>query len=185
MEKFNMSSNSFTSIIEKIFRQNGCWSRLKGELSVYYWPRVAGKEIAAKVEAVRYRNGFLYLQTENPALAHQVSLLSAEIVKRFQKILGKNIIKGIKIKIGTISLSKTRNISQEINCSLTETEKDLIENCSKTLQDPDLATIFSKLIDSFYRNQKQILAEGGQRCQNCRTVISGDYLYCPCCQMKI
>lgn len=180
-----MSVISFISIIEKIFRQNGCWSRLKGELSVYYWPRVAGTEIAAKVEAVRYRSGFLYLQTENPALAHQVSLLSVEIVKRFQKILGKNIIKGIKIKIGAVSLSENRNNSKAINYSLTEAEKELVQKCSKTLQDPDLAGSFSKLIHSFYLSQKQVLAEGGHRCQNCYTVISGDYQYCPCCQMKV
>lgn len=173
------------SIIEKFFRKNGSWSRLKGELSVYYWPRVAGTEIASKVEAVRYRNGFLYLQTENPALAHQVSLLSVEIVKRFQKILGKNIIKGIKIKIGTVSLSKTRNNPRKVKYSLTETEKGIIENCSTTIQDPGLAETFSKLIYSFYLNQKQVLAEGGHHCQNCQTVITGDYRYCPCCQMKI
>lgn len=180
-----MSDIRFISIIEKIFRQNGCWTRLKGELSVYYWPRVAGTEIAAKVEAVRYHNGFLYLRTENPALAHQVSLLSLEIVKRFQKILGKNIIKGIKIKIGTVSISKTRNDSKKKYYSLTEAEKELIEKYSKTIQDPDLAGSFSKLIHSFYQSQKQILAEGGHRCQNCRAVIAGDYQYCPCCQMKV
>jgi hypothetical protein len=172
-------------IIEKIFRQNGSWSRLKGELSVYYWPRVAGNEIASKVEAVRYRNGFLYLQTENPVLAHQVSLLSVEIVKRFQKILGKNIIKGIKVKIGTVSLSKTRIIPRKVNYSLTEAEKGMIENCSTPLQDPGLAGTFSKLIYSFYINQKKVLDEGGHRCQNCQTVITGDYRYCPCCQMKL
>lgn len=180
-----MSDISFMSIIEKIFRQNGSWTRLKGELSVYYWPRVAGTEIASKVEAVRYHNGFLYLRTENPALAHQVSLLSMEIVKRFQKILGKNIIKGIKIKIGAVSFINTPSKSNEINCSLTEAEKEKIERYSETIQDPVLARSFSKLIYSFYQSQKQILAEGGHHCQKCRTVISGDYQYCPCCQMKV
>ncbi len=180
-----MPSDSFKSIIEKIFRQNGSWSRLKGEMSVYYWPRIAGAEIAAKVEAVRYRNGFLYLQTENPALAHQVSLLTLEIIKRFQKVLGKNIIKGIKIKIGATTLPKKHTFSSVNDYPLTDGEKNIIENCSNTLKDPDLSSIMVKLIQSFYQNQKQVLAEGGHRCQNCHTVITGDYLYCPCCQIKI
>lgn len=180
-----MYSESFTNIIEKLFRKNGGWSRLKGELSVYYWPRIAGPEIASKVEAIRYRNGFLYLQTENPALAHQVSLFAPDIIKRFQKVLGKSVIKGIKLKIGPVALKNKHQFTEKIDYTLTEDEKTLIKECSRTLSDPDLAENFSKLIQAFYQNQKQVLAEGGHRCSNCQTVITGEYLYCPCCQIKL
>lgn len=180
-----MSSSSFTNIIERIFRQNGGWSRLKGELSVYYWPRVAGPEIADKVEAVRFGNGFLYLQTENPALAHQVYLFTADIVKRYQKILGKGIIKGIKVKIGPVSFGKKEKTASKIDYQLSEGEIKLIKDCSYQLTDPDLADRFSKLIQAFYINQKRVLADGGHRCSNCQTVISGEYLNCPSCQIKL
>lgn len=180
-----MSSSSFNYIIERIFRQNGGWSRLKGELSVYYWPRVAGPEIAGKVEAIRFYNGLLYLQTENPALAHQVSLFTIEIIKRYQKVLGKGIIKGIKIKIGPVSIKKKEKLTPKEDYQLTECEIKLIKDCSNTLQDTDLADRFSKLILAFYINQKQVLADGGHRCSNCQTVITGEYLYCPCCQIKL
>lgn len=180
-----MSNSSFTNIIEGIFRQNRGWSRLKGELSVYYWPRVAGPEIAGKVEAIRYYNGFLYLQTENPALAHQVSLFSPDIVKRFQKVLGKGVIKGIKIKIGPVKLEQRRSPLLKKEYPLTEGEQKLIHECAAEIKDPDLAEQFLKLIQAFYQNQKQVLAEGGHRCSNCQTVIAGDYLYCPSCQIKL
>ncbi|MGE5605607.1 MAG: DciA family protein [Bacteroidota bacterium] len=180
-----MLNSSFNNIIERIFRQNGGWFRLKGELSVYYWPRVAGPEIAGKVKAIRYYNGFLYLQTENPALAHQVSLFSLEIVKRFQKVLGKGVIKGIKIKIGPVALEQREHALPKKDYPLTEREEKLIHDCADKLEDPDLAEHFSKLIQAFYQNQKQVLAEGGHRCSSCQTVISGEYLYCPSCQIKL
>ena len=180
-----MSNSSFTNIIEGIFRQNGGWSRLKGELSVYYWPRIAGPEIAGKVEAIRYYNGFLYLQTENPALAHQVSLFSSDIIKRFQKVLGKGVIKGIKIKIGPVKLEQRRSSLPKKEYPLTEGEQTLIHECAANIKDPDLAEHFLKLIQAFYQNQKQVLAEGGHRCSNCQTVIAGEYLYCPSCQIKL
>lgn len=180
-----MSNSSFTNIIERIFRQNGGWSRLKGELSVYYWPRVAGPEIAGKVKALRYYNGFLYLQTENPALAHQVSLFSLDIVKRFQRVLGKGVVKGIKIKIGPVAMAQKENSVPKIDHPITAEEQKLINECTDKLKDPDLAEHFSKLIQAFYQNQKQVLAEGGHRCSNCQTVISGEYLYCPSCQIKL
>ena len=180
-----MSNSRFTNIIEQIFRRNGGWSRLKGELSVYYWPRVAGPAIAGKVEATRYYKGCLYLQTENPALAHQVSLFVPDIIKRFQRLLGKGIIKGIRVKIGPVS-SKTegRPLSKK-EYSLTENEQQLIHDCTDTIKDPALADQFSKLIQAFYQNQKKVLDEGGRRCSSCHAVISGEYLYCPSCQIKL
>ncbi len=180
-----MSNSSFTNVIERIFRQNGGWSRLKGGLSVYYWPRVAGPEIASKVQAIRFYNGILYLQTENPALAHQVSLFSPDIVKRFQRVLGKGIIKGIKIRIGPVKLGRIRQPFPKTDYPLTEGEQRLINDCVEKLNDPDLAAHFSKLIKVFYQKQKQILAEGGHRCSNCQTAISEEYLYCPSCQTKL
>ena len=180
-----MSNSSFTNIIEKIFKQNGGWSRIKGELSVYYWPRVAGPEIAGKVEAVRYYNGFLYLQTENPALAHQVSLFSLDIVKRFHRVLGKGVVKGIKVRIGPVALKQRRISLPKKDFPLTEGEQKMVHDCAARLKDPDLAENFSKLIKAFYQNQKHVLAEGGHRCSNCQTVISEEYLYCPSCQIKL
>ncbi len=180
-----MSSSSFTNIIEQIFRRNGGWSRLKGELSVYYWPRVAGPEIAGKVEATRYYKGFLYLQTENPALAHQVSLFVPDIIERFQRLLGKGIIKGIRVKIGPVSIKSEGRLLSTKEYSLTEDEQKLIHDCTDTLRDPALAEGFSKLIRTFYQNQKKVLNEGGRRCSSCKAVISGEYLYCPSCEIKL
>ena len=172
-----MSNSSFTNIIEKIFRQNGGWSRLKGELSVYYWPRVVGPEIAGRVEAIRYYNGILYLQTENPALAHQVSLFALDIIKRFQRVLGRGVVKGIKIKIGPVAIEPTEDPLPKKEYPLSEGEQKLIRECAEQLKDFDLAARFSNLIQAFYRNQKQVLAKGGHRCTNCQTVISREYLY--------
>lgn len=179
-----MSQTSFTAIIENIFRRNGGWTRLKGELSVYYWPRIAGPEIANKVEAIRYRNGLLYLQTENPSLAHQVSLLSLDILKRYRKVLGSKVIKGIKVKIGPVKINPKPNPGVNPAYELTEKERELIRKCSDTLKDDDLGVQFSKLIAAFYRNQKRILAEGGHRCSTCQTAISREYQNCSCCQSE-
>jgi hypothetical protein len=101
--------NSCSVIIEKVLRQTGSLQRIKAELSVYYWPRVAGMEIAKKVVAICYCGGYLYLKTESPTLAHQVMMLNRDIMKRYHHLIGSNVIKGIKIKIGSIDLPKEEN----------------------------------------------------------------------------
>ena len=179
-----MASSAFESIIEKYFRHNGGWLRIKGELAVYYWPRIAGAELAKKVNAIRYRDGGLFLETENPALAHQVTLLSQEIIERYQNVLGRGIIKQIKVKIGTIkrtSEAETPIISAALS---TETEES-IAACEENISDLRLAETFARFMKKSYQNRERIRAKGGSTCLSCGIVIQKDFPYCPCCENKI
>lgn len=181
-----MSNSSFSSLIEKFFQRNGGWLRIKGELAVYYWPRIAGPEIAQRVEAVRYLNGFLFLQTENPSLAHQITMLSSDIIKRYQKVLGTGVVKSIKIKIGTITenLSPvTESNSQEQE--LSGEENFLIRQCSETIRDPEIAAKFSKFMKKGIQVKKSKLVKGGSNCLSCGVIVEKEFNYCPCCERKI
>lgn len=180
-----MSNNSFTSIIEKHFRNNGGWPRIKGELAVFYWPRIAGPDLAAKVEALRYQEGYLYLQTENPALAHQLSMMNLDIIKKYQKVLGRGVIKSIKVKIGTITQTPPVFSSPKEDALLSSTEEKAIETCAQPISDSDVAARFKDLMKKVIQNQKKVLEDGGHRCLSCQAVIQGSYNYCPCCEYKI
>lgn len=178
-----MANQNLTQIIEKIFRHQGGWTRLKGELAVYYWPRIAGPDLATKVEALRFRDGNLYLQTDNPALAHQVSLLNYDIVNRFQRILGRGVVKTIKIKIApTTPIVQSKEISV---VELSETDQTLINECCKEISDEELAAPFRKMMRQVKTRNQRLLKEAGTICRSCNTVITSDYAYCPCCERQI
>ena len=179
-----MSINSFSAIIEKHFRHNGGWLRLRGEMAVYYWPRIAGNDIAGKVEAIRYRDGYLHLQTDNPALAHQLTLLSLDIVKKYRKLLGEGIVKGIKIKIGAIKviLKKEQDIPE---FALENDEKKEISACVQVISDPKLAGTFSRFMERMYLMRKQREVSGGKNCRSCGIVIEPEFEYCPCCERQV
>lgn len=179
-----MASNSFKAVIEGFFQRQGGWSRLKGEMAVYYWPRVAGAEIAAKVNATRFYDGFLYLQTENAALAQQISLLSLDIVKKYRKILGPNIIKSIKIKIGPVQI-KQNNPKNDIKVILNPEETALIEKCGEMISEPDLAAKFAALMKKHYVLKRKMEATGGKKCGACNIIIESYFEYCPCCERQI
>lgn len=178
-----MASSSFKKLIEGFFQRQGGWSRLKGEMAVYYWPRVAGPEITAKVIATRFYDGFLYLQTDNAALAHQISLLNLDIVKKYRKILGPNIIKGVKIKIGPVQSNQGEK--KETKVTLDPAENELIEKCEQMIPEPDLAEKFATFMKKHYVLKKKMEATGGKKCQACNIVIESDFEYCPCCERQI
>jgi hypothetical protein len=177
--------NSFGLIVEGFFRRNGGWTRIKGELSVYYWPRIAGSELANKVEAVQFREGYLYLQTENPALAHQISLMNYDIIKKYQKVLGPGIIKGIKIRIRATSgrLNSLREEKKEI--LLNSEEETLINSCCQKINDPELADKFNHFMKISYLSRKEKQETGGHSCPSCGTVISLEFRFCPCCERRV
>jgi hypothetical protein len=179
-----MASSSFKAVIEGFFQRQGGWPRLKGGLAVYYWPRVAGSEITAKVAAIRFYDGFLYLQTDNAALAHQISLLNLDIVKKYRKILGPNIVKGVKIKIGPVQLHDGNNSKNEPEVILNSKETAMIEKCRQMIPEPDLAVKFAELMAKHYIVKRQIEATGGKRCRACNIIIESYFEYCPCCERQ-
>ena len=177
-----MSYRPFTAIMERYFKRNGGWTRLQGELAVYYWPRVAGKELAAKIEAVRYQDGSLYLRTENPALAHQVSLMSLEIIKRFQRLLGKRVITSIKIRIAPLSNPAKPASSPKVAQSLSADEEKFIQECGQEIADPELEARFAMVMRKHLTNVKQKQTEYPGKCKCCGVPVEADCELCSCCQ---
>lgn len=180
-----MSSSSFSFIIEKIFYRNGSLTRLKGELSVYYWPRVAGMELAKKVAAIRFQAGYLYLQTESPALAHQILMMNPDIVKKYQYLLGNGIIRGVKIKVGMVKVKTTTPEVPIQQILLSNDEEIKINYCKKEINDPQLAEGFSKFMTHTLLRYQQKKLAGGQECLSCGITIEPGFNYCPCCEHKV
>jgi hypothetical protein len=170
-----------------MFRRNGGWKRLQGELSVYYWPRIAGSEIADNTEAVYFRNGYLNIKAENPALAHELSLLSTEIVKRYNQKLGNGAIKGIRVKIGTLDRKNKPIIHKEISeiKPINNAQRHIIDTCVNEIHDPEIAEILSRTMHQAFSHNQQILDDGGHPCRSCQTIIDLEFDYCPCCERKI
>jgi hypothetical protein len=179
-----MSTSSFTAIVENVFRRSGSWRRIKAELSVYYWPRIVGGEIAKNVIAERYFNGYLYVKTESSTLAHQLTMMNADIFKRYRTFLGPDVLKGIRIKIGSIPQVKS---NQKIDCGtkLRDDEIKLIRESCQSLADPDLAERFQKLMEHSFLIRHRREDEGGGKCLSCNVSIDSLYSYCPVCEVKL
>ena len=180
-----MKVSSCAGIIEQFFRKNGGWKRLQGELSIYYWPRIVGSEIAAKTEALFFRNGYLYVQTDNPSLAHQLALLSTDILKKYHAVLGRDVLKGIKVKIGAVGCTLASPDNHDDDITLDDHEQQKIKQCMENIEDPELAQVFGQTMQHVLAYQRRMLKEGGHRCPSCQAVIEVSFVYCPICERKL
>jgi hypothetical protein len=176
--------NSCSVIIENALRRIGSLQRIKAELSVYYWPRVAGVEIAKKVTALRYCAGYLYLKTESPTLAHQVTMLNWDIVKRYQHLLGSGVIKGIKIKIGSVDLPKEK-IGDNAISGLDQKEQEFVASNCRKIADPEVAEGFQRMMKQALLANHKKQAEGFKPCLSCDVLIDRGNDYCPVCETKL
>jgi hypothetical protein len=180
-----MSTSSFTTIVENVFRRTGSWKRIKAELSVYYWPRIVGGEIAKNVIAERYFNGYLCVKTESSTLAHQLTMMTPDILKRYQTLLGANILKGVRIKVGSVPHSVNRVPKKDCGPVLRDDEVKLIRESCQPLADPELSQRFQKLMERSFKNRRRRESQGGGKCLSCNVPIDLPYSYCPVCEVKL
>lgn len=178
-----MSYKSFTALIQHHFQRHGGWIRIKGELAVYFWPRIAGSDLAKKAVVQRYQDGSLYLQTDSPALAHQITLMSQDIIKRCDRIVGRGVIKSIRVRIGVIPAQSESVIPSKI-ADLEPAQQRLIEECRDQISDPELREKFAGVMTRSLRlsREKQSIQHG--YCRSCGVVTDSGYDRCPCCQFK-
>lgn len=89
-------------VCKELIERIPCPGRLKEGLALYYWPRVAGKELEAKAKAERVNNGILWVKCPDPAFSYNLNFFKREILKKYHKILGAGVIHSVRIVTGEL-----------------------------------------------------------------------------------
>ena len=140
------------SLLDRVTKKLGLAARLRQELAVHLWPRVAGPEVATQTVPGPVRDRVLIVRTANPVLAHQLTLMEREILQRYRKLLGGQCLRGIHLQIGQVSPETAAK--QEVSPTAVELsperEHQLIE-LAKAVPDPALAESFLRAARSWAR----------------------------------
>lgn len=179
-----MQNDSCVAIIKSFFQKKGMWKRLKGEMAVYYWPQVVGKEIALRTSA-KYLNGNLFITVVNSVFSHEIFLRKTEILEKYQKLLGKGILRDVIIKVDAVSLKPVEENSDFKLPELDESEKNEIVNHTKNIADEALAKKFQQIMETNLQRQKKLLQSGGKCCCSCGVIIEKNFELCPICEIKL
>ena len=79
-------------------------NRVKSGLVFYYWPKVIGEQLTTKTEAVRLSNGVLWVKTPDPSLAYNLTFFKKEIINKYQRYLGRKLIRDLRVTVRELSL---------------------------------------------------------------------------------
>ncbi|MFH1684537.1 MAG: DUF721 domain-containing protein [Candidatus Margulisiibacteriota bacterium] len=64
------------------------------------WEKVVDERVGKHTEAIKIRNGILYVSASSPAWAQELTFLKRDIIKKFNLQAGKEVINDIKFKSG-------------------------------------------------------------------------------------
>jgi predicted nucleic acid-binding Zn ribbon protein len=64
------------------------------------WPGVVGEAVAAGAHPTSYNRGRVVVETDSPALGHQLHLQQQLIIDKLNEAIGDNVVTNIRFKMG-------------------------------------------------------------------------------------
>ncbi len=92
MPNFTKLKDLLSSLIENL----GLSEEILAWPAVLRWKEIAGEKVAKYAKAVEVKKGILYLSCPNPTWRTQLTLIKEEILRKANRLIGKEIIKDIK-----------------------------------------------------------------------------------------
>ncbi|MDW8482404.1 MAG: DUF721 domain-containing protein [Meiothermus sp.] len=100
-------ARSAAEIIQKILEQNPFQSGLQRGRVLLLWPRVVGPILSEMSQAERLEGGVLFVRVPDSVVAHQLTYLKEELVRRYQEML-PGVVREVRFQVGAVSKGKTR-----------------------------------------------------------------------------
>lgn len=130
-------------MLDKATKRMGLAVRLRQGLAPDLWPRVVGPEIARVTQAGPVREGELIVRTDNPVLAHQLSLMSGEILARYRGLLGNRTLRRVRVQVAEIPPPRVEPRDAEPEAAaLPAAREEELRRLAGGIPDPDLAAAF-------------------------------------------
>jgi hypothetical protein len=89
--------------LDKLLKARGFQGRVHEYRIFGQWERAVGGVIAQHAQPVSVRGNKLALVVDSPAWMQQLSLLKPEIIEKLNKLLGREAIKDLTLKLGEIA----------------------------------------------------------------------------------
>jgi hypothetical protein len=176
--------------IRTLLEKLGLGRSFKEQEPLLFWPEVVGPQMSRLTEALRVREGVLYVEAANHVVAQQLRLMSEMYLKKLNALLGEPLIREIRFRVGSSFASRRRLPRSEESELESEPEQLSLlerEKLSKLLdevEDPKLRKAFEGWILASLRQDQARRAQGGHRCPRCGVHHHEDDEICYYCRLE-
>jgi hypothetical protein len=132
---------------------------MEGRLREYrvfgQWEKAVGAVIARHAQPSSLRGKKMTLIVDSPAWMQQLSLLKPEIIQKVNRILGKDAIKDITLKLGEIALHGGVSDEPPVRANLDREEREKIEQALQELHDPEIREAVRRVMEKDLLSRKE------------------------------
>jgi hypothetical protein len=168
------------SNITVLMKRQGLSDEFKEQLPLLLWPQIAGTQMTKLTEAVRVRQGILYLEATNHVVAQQLTLLKDAYIKKLNEALEDDVISDLRFRVAG---KKQSTISPQLDDrSLLEIEK--LDSILDEIEDDKLRASIESMMRFHLRINEQRKVEGGTICSTCGVYHDGEGQICYHCRVE-
>lgn len=167
-----------SEVLEELLARREARVRAKERLAALVWREAVGFFYGERTEVTHVERGVVHVWCNSPALAHQLTLDSAEVIRRLNTILGGEYVRELRAAttrkreredVGEVGIAQlpAPNSGELERVELTPQEIARIESEAARIPDEGLRERFRAVALAQRRGQKWRLEHGYNLCQRC------------------
>jgi len=135
------------AVVKGALRRLNLDARMQGYAVWGVWDKVVGDAIACQAQPAFVRGGILFVKCSSSAWMQQLHFMKGTIQKELNRVLGKEVVKDIRLQIGTIAPpphGEPAVDNQEV--VLDDAEQARIEEALRPLQDAEVREVVKRIM---------------------------------------
>ncbi len=156
-------------VLEGVMGNLDLGAKLKEQLALGAWARVAGRVVGAHTRAEAVRDGILIVATDTPAWAQELHMRRGELLVKLEAAVGQGVIAEIHFRSGFRSkkVESREDETRPADLTLSEKQTREIARASARIQDPQLRAKAERAFSSLTRIAEWRKGSGWRRCGRC------------------
>jgi len=142
------------------FKRRGMAAKLEENAVLKFWPKAVGRQIAVQTQPDSLRGGTLFVKATSSVWVQQLHFMKDDIRQKLNELNGKDVIKEIRFTVGhEISIAKITmeaEIATAKKSFLKDRDKKMIAECTASLADPELASIFKRVMQTEINRRRRL-----------------------------
>lgn len=165
--------------LEHLFERHGLLNAYKEQKPVFVWRQIVGPVIERLTCPLWVMNGVLHVEVATHVVAHELSLMKTDFIRRMNEVLGEACISDIKFKVRDQAHTAKNDFQIDLSeAPLLDEEREEITKLAATIEDKKLRETFERFLSTLKRAEKARQRLGWKRCSRCGIFHDGEGELC-------